>query len=401
MTTAEINTYQDLLDLLDEKPQWLQDLRVRLLTPELIALPEQLARFAEESNRRQAATESDVRELKEGQTRMEADMRELKDGQARLEDGQARTEADVRELKEGQARTEADVQELKEGQARTEADVRELKNSQARTEADVQELKNSQARMQESQARTEADVRELKNSQARTEADVQELKNSQARTEADVQELKNSQARMQESQARTEADVRELKEGQARTEADVRELKEGQARMQESQVRMENRITRMETRQNRMDGTINNLRGDKYERRITRFIALTARRDLNMRNVRVLLGEFTPDNNELADLLTDAEGDRNVITEEQGRDLERSDIIIAGFDRGDGRPVYAVIEVALTLDRDDIFRAERRAGALAAATGQKALPVAIGNAVDDIDRQRADDAGVAVLIIYE
>ena len=338
MTTAEINTYQDLLDLLDEKPQWLQDLRVRLLTPELIALPEQLARFAEESNRRQAATESDVRELKEGQTRLEADMRELKEGQARLEEGQARTEADVRELKEGQARTEADVQELKEGQARTEADVRELKEGQAR---------------------------------------------------------------MQESQARTEADVRELKESQARTEADVQELKESQARMQESQVRMEDRITRMETRQNRMDGTINNLRGDKYERRITRFIALTARRDLNMRNVRVLLGEFTPDNNELADLLTDAEGDRNVITEEQGRDLERSDIIIAGFDRGDGRPVYAVIEVALTLDRDDIFRAERRAGALAAATGQKALPVAIGNAVDDIDRQRADDAGVAVLIIYE
>ena len=394
MTTAEINTYQDLLDLLDEKPQWLQDLRVRLLTPELIALPEQLARFAEESNRRQAATESDVRELKEGQTRMESDMRELKEGQARLEEGQARTEADVRELKEGQARleegqarTEVDVQELKNSQARTEADVRELKEGQARTEADVQELKNSQARMQESQARTEADVRELKN--------------SQARTEADVQELKDSQARMQESQARTEADVRELKDSQARTEVDVQELKEGQARMQESQVRMENRITRMETRQNRMDGTINNLRGDKYERRITRFIALTARRDLNMRNVRVLLGEFTPDNNELADLLTDAEGDRNVITEEQGRDLERSDIIIAGFDRGDGRPVYAVIEVALTLDRDDIFRAERRAGALAAATGQRALPVAIGNAVDDIDRQRADDAGVAVLIIYE
>jgi len=324
MTTAEINTYQDLLDLLDEKPQWLQDLRVRLLTPELIALPEQLARFAEESNRRQAATESDVRELKEGQTRMEADMQELKEGQAR-------TEADVRELKEGQAR----------------------------------------------------------------------LEESQARTDADVQELKESQARMQESQARTEADVQELKESQARTEADVRELKEGQARMQESQVRMEDRITRMETRQNRMDGTINNLRGDKYERRITRFIALTARRDLNMRNVRVLLGEFTPDNNELADLLTDAEGDRNVITEEQGRDLERSDIIIAGFDRGDGRPVYAVIEVALTLDRDDISRAERRASALAAATGQRALPVAIGNAVDDIDRQRADDAGVAVLIIYE
>ena len=41
---AEINTFQDLLDLLDRNPEYLEALRVRLLTPELIALP---AKFAE------------------------------------------------------------------------------------------------------------------------------------------------------------------------------------------------------------------------------------------------------------------------------------------------------------------------------------------------------------------
>ena len=41
---AEINTFQDLLDLLDSNPDYIDELRVRLLTPELIALP---AKFAE------------------------------------------------------------------------------------------------------------------------------------------------------------------------------------------------------------------------------------------------------------------------------------------------------------------------------------------------------------------
>lgn len=40
---AQINTFQDLLDLLDSNPQYLQDLRVRLLSEELIALPEKFA----------------------------------------------------------------------------------------------------------------------------------------------------------------------------------------------------------------------------------------------------------------------------------------------------------------------------------------------------------------------
>ena len=41
---AQINTFQDLLDLLDSDPEYLEALRVRLLTPELIELP---AKFAE------------------------------------------------------------------------------------------------------------------------------------------------------------------------------------------------------------------------------------------------------------------------------------------------------------------------------------------------------------------
>ena len=50
MTT--INTIEDLVRLLDEHPQWLDAVRARLLTRELIELPQTLARFAAGTNER-------------------------------------------------------------------------------------------------------------------------------------------------------------------------------------------------------------------------------------------------------------------------------------------------------------------------------------------------------------
>ena len=48
MTT--INTIEDLVRLLDERPQWLDAVRARVLTRELIELPQTLARFAAGTN---------------------------------------------------------------------------------------------------------------------------------------------------------------------------------------------------------------------------------------------------------------------------------------------------------------------------------------------------------------
>ena len=43
---ATINTIQDLFALLDENPEWVEELRARILTPELLELPERMAEFA-------------------------------------------------------------------------------------------------------------------------------------------------------------------------------------------------------------------------------------------------------------------------------------------------------------------------------------------------------------------
>ena len=73
-----IDTFQDLLDLLDSKPEWVEELRSRLLTPELIALPEQFARFVEAANKRFDALERDIGELKRDVGELKRDVGELK-----------------------------------------------------------------------------------------------------------------------------------------------------------------------------------------------------------------------------------------------------------------------------------------------------------------------------------
>ena len=73
-----IETFQDLLDILDANPHWVQALRERLLTPELLALPEKFAKFAEMVERRFQALEADVAELKTDMTQVKTDVGELK-----------------------------------------------------------------------------------------------------------------------------------------------------------------------------------------------------------------------------------------------------------------------------------------------------------------------------------
>ena len=111
MTT--VNDITDILRIIREQPEWAEALRAALLSKELLELPQRFAEFVETANKRFAALESDVAELKAGQARLEA--------------GQARLEGDVVELKVGQARLEAGQARLEAGQARLEGQVGNLR----------------------------------------------------------------------------------------------------------------------------------------------------------------------------------------------------------------------------------------------------------------------------------
>ena len=50
--TLAIDTIEDLVRVLDDNPEWLEILRARILTRELLEMPRKFAEFAEETNRR-------------------------------------------------------------------------------------------------------------------------------------------------------------------------------------------------------------------------------------------------------------------------------------------------------------------------------------------------------------
>ena len=53
MTTAtDIHTFEDILRILDDHPEWVEELRARLLTRELLELPDVFAKFVSETDRR-------------------------------------------------------------------------------------------------------------------------------------------------------------------------------------------------------------------------------------------------------------------------------------------------------------------------------------------------------------
>ena len=133
---ATVNTIQDLLRLLDENPEWVDALRARLLTQELLELPERFSQFAETTNRRFDAIEADMAEFKATVERfIDATNKRfdaLEASQSRLESAlQQFIEAtnkrfDVNEVQH--ARFEADMKALR-------SDIGVLRGSHARTTA--------------------------------------------------------------------------------------------------------------------------------------------------------------------------------------------------------------------------------------------------------------------------
>ena len=91
MALTTINTIEDLIKLLDEKPEWLEAVRARILTRELLELPQTLAEFVETTNRRFDEADRRFNSLEESinavqggiKSRIRNDLGVLKGGHAR------------------------------------------------------------------------------------------------------------------------------------------------------------------------------------------------------------------------------------------------------------------------------------------------------------------------------
>ena len=114
MTT--VNTIEDLVQVMDQNPEWVEALRARLLTRELLELPQTVAELV-------ATVSEVVRRLdgvEQGQASLGERQTQLEERQARLEENQARLTESVARLEASHAELAQRLTELAEAMARME-----------------------------------------------------------------------------------------------------------------------------------------------------------------------------------------------------------------------------------------------------------------------------------------
>lgn len=132
--TIPIESFQDILDVLEQNPEYREAMRRHILDEEIRRLPAEFRALRETVDELAQLVRDYIRTTDQRLGRVESDVSALKEGQARLE-------ASVTGLEEGQARLEASVIELEKGQARLEASFTGL-------EASVTGLEEGQARLE-------------------------------------------------------------------------------------------------------------------------------------------------------------------------------------------------------------------------------------------------------------
>ena len=154
-TTTAINSFQDILDALEQNPEYRDAMRRLILDEEFLQLPaivrelqETVADLARTVREYMAATNARLDRLEAGQEELRVGQDELRAGQNEIRERQDRMEGDIADLKAGQARMEGDIAELQAGQARMQGDITELQAGQTLMQGDIAELKAGQNRMQ-------------------------------------------------------------------------------------------------------------------------------------------------------------------------------------------------------------------------------------------------------------
>ena len=165
-----------------------------------------------------------------------------------------------------------------------------------------------------------------------------------------------------------------------------------------SELREEQRETRTDLR--KTDGRLDRGFGANYEAKATWNVRSLLGQQLGIRNSRVLKGPNLRNDENLEQLLEEAES-RGAITEEEADELLLLDLIVAGTQRADHARVYVAAEVSITANQDDVNRAADRADILRRITGIPTRAVVIADRMAESYRQLADEKKVAVAIYPE
>ncbi|HXF68200.1 MAG TPA: hypothetical protein VNK89_00190 [Thermoflexus sp.] len=335
-----VRDLEDLIRLLDKHPAWMEALRQRMLTKDLLESPKTLKRLST----RVGKVEKALQTLTESVAALtEAQRRHYEEFAAHRQEFlayRAETEQRFAELREevAAARAEADRRfaELAEAQRRH---YEEFVAYRAETDRRFAALAEAQRRTEERVSRLEEAVTALAVAQRRTEERV-------SRLEEAVTALAEAQRRHYEEfaafRAETEQRFAALIEAQRRTEEEVRWLAEEVRGLKEwvddldSQVRGFTHEAHYRTYLRRYYGLVRDPHVLSPEERVTFLVAAEAAGRLSA---------------------------------EEASDLEEADVIVRGRPLQEEGEVYLVVEVSAKVHPKDVERAARRARAL-----RKALP---------------------------
>lgn len=145
-------------------------------------------------------------------------------------------------------------------------------------------------------------------------------------------------------------------------------------------------------RLNRMEGRQGNFEGHDYEHRSANRAMLRARRHFGLNNPIIAMSNYLPHSPDFDRVLTRAVQSGEISNDDM-YDLYEADIIVSDGNR------YVVFEVSLTADSDDIARAARRAGVMAAISGAESMAAVATETIHELQQDLAERMNVAVFII--
>lgn len=344
MTTAFTERdLEQLVRLLDEKPELRSRLRAVVLLDEIVALPVLFVRLADA----QVRTEEQV-------ARMAQTLGVLVEKAEALAQAQIATVEQVREqgsrydelfLRMGQLleRLAERVEKLAAQSERLAASVTELASHVDQLGGRVDQLG---ARMDQLGARVD-----------QIGSHVDRLGSLMDRLAARVDEIGMHISALSEQ-------TRQLSEAQAHTDRVLAELAE---HVRGVDVRLSSEVGKLKGWQ---------LEQRYYERAASYFAPL-------LRKIHALPAE------ELASLLDSLE-ESGKLSEEEAREVQSADLVIKGRSRSSGAVEYLVVEVCAGIGVDDVKRAARRAALLSRALGCVVVPVVAGEL---IHAEAASEAG--------
>ena len=175
-------------------------------------------------------------------------------------------------------------------------------------------------------------------------------------------------------------------------EAGQDELRQGQARLQITVDGLQTTVDglqttvdrpRVQTTVNGVRGDLGNLSGSFFQRRAASFAERVARRDFQLRQTILVHHADQIGDSVLRRMLNDAAEDPSRDFTEDDADLvERADAVIAGK-APDGTEVYLLVEMSVTVAKDDVDRAKDGAEALQRAVGATTHALVIGETITD------------------